>query len=229
VRVRDIETQTPWSAVIRLALQGRPAFRFKPGQAARLSGPSGRTTTLSIASSPDQAAREGTIEFLMGTRSGGALVPGPAGLDIGQTLSMEGPFGTFGLPEPLGHRRLLFIAGGTGIAPLRPMIHSALDRRHPPAITLLYSAQSSDGFAFVKEFKRISRAGRLHLLLTATRDARAGWRGRRGRIQTSWLRRLLRDGPTVCLVCGPAAFVESIAGELKRLGVPPALIRFEQG
>lgn len=225
-RVRDIVEATPWSAVVRLDL-GTSPFRFKAGQAARLGHPPGAAKAYSIASSPELERQAHAVEFLIGTKPGGSFGPHLAGLAVGAAVSLKGPSGVFGLPEPLRERRLLFIAGGTGIAPMRSMIHSVLSARNPPAITLLYSAQSRDGFAFVQEFRRLSRAGRLRLSLTATREPGATWKGRRGRIQAPWLRQLLRDGPTFCFVCGPPGFVKDVSAKLKRLGVPPTRIRQE--
>lgn len=224
--VRGIVRDTPWSALVRLDL-GTSRFRFRAGQAATLGRSSAAAKAYSIASSPDLERRKHEIEFLIGTKRGGRFGPQLAGLTVGSAVSLTGPFGTFVLPEPLRERRLLFIAGGTGIAPLRSMIYSALARRNPAAITLLYSAQSPDGFAFVQEFRRLSRAGRLCLRLTATRKAGRAWRGRRGRIQTSWLRQLLRAGPTLCFVCGQPAFVENVSGMLESLGLPSTWIKRE--
>lgn len=226
LRVRDIVRETPWSTVVRLDL-GASTFKFTAGQAARITHRSNVAGVYSIASSPDQARRTGTIEFLIGTGSARAAGPRLAGLAVGDAVLVTGPFGTFGLPRPLRQRRLLFIAGGTGIAPVRSMILAALAGRNPPATTLLYSAQSPDGFAFVREFSRLSRGGRLRLHLTATRTAGPTWRGRRGRIQRRWLRQLTGDGPTLCFVCGPPAFVEDVSEMLGSVGVPPALIKRE--
>jgi len=53
----------------------------------------------------------------------------------GTLVDVEGPLGTFTFPEPPGQPQLLFVAGGTGIAPLRAMIDHAI-RHHPPGCLL---------------------------------------------------------------------------------------------
>ena len=72
----------------------------------------------SIASAPDDVARSGYLELLIGL--GGDGTPGPhLRLRPGERVDIEGPVGRFTFPDaPLG-QRFLFIAGGTGISPLR--------------------------------------------------------------------------------------------------------------
>ena len=58
-------------------------------------------------------------------------------------------------------RPLLFIAGGTGIAPLRSMIRHALrDRACRAALELLYSARTPQDFAYLGELRALWRGGR---------------------------------------------------------------------
>lgn len=182
----------------------------------------------SIACSPERAAREGAVEFLIQTYARGRLGPHLSGIRAGSLVRLDGPFGTFGLPRRPGGRRLLFIAGGSGIAPLRSIIESALAQPDPPAITLAYSARSPDDFAFRREFVRLARTGLLRLRLTATRSWDTGWRGRRGRITQAWLKGLVAGSPAVCFVCGPPSFVDDVPAMLKTLGVAPSRIRREE-
>ena len=108
----------------------RPPLRA--GQAAALaSGRAASATPYSIASAPAETARHGALEFLVkvdGSNRFGAVVEG---LEPGTPLRVDGPAGNFTLPDLSGGAPLLFVAGGTGIAPLRSMIREALEaRRH---------------------------------------------------------------------------------------------------
>jgi CDP-4-dehydro-6-deoxyglucose reductase/3-phenylpropionate/trans-cinnamate dioxygenase ferredoxin reductase subunit/phenol hydroxylase P5 protein len=61
----------------------------------------------------------------------------------GPLVDMEGPIGTFTFPATIAQSRLLFVAGGTGIAPVRAMLDHAL-RVHPSSkISLLYSTREA--------------------------------------------------------------------------------------
>ena len=77
-------------------------------------------------------------------------------------------------------RRFLFIAGGTGIAPLRSMLWHALLAERDGHIGLIYSVRSPEEFAYMEEFQRLEDEGRIDFRHTVTRasgrrlDA-AGW------------------------------------------------------
>jgi ferredoxin-NADP reductase len=147
----------------------------------------------------------------------------------GTLVDIDGPHGTFVFPEPPEQHRLLFVAGGTGIAPLRSMLDHALRRHTDVRVSLLYSARRSDEFAFMEELRAHERAGRIELHPTITRDDIAvEWAGGRGRIGRSHFERALREPEaTLCFVCGPAPMVIESVATLRLLGVPDTQIRTE--
>ena len=69
-------------------------------------------------------------------------------------MDVDGPIGTFTLPQVPPDGWLLFVAGGTGIAPLRSMLDHCCGGTTGPRISLLYSARRADEFAFVDELQR---------------------------------------------------------------------------
>jgi len=143
-------------------------------------------------------------------------------------VSVEGPIGTFVFPAAPRERQFLFVAGGTGIAPLRSMIRHAFDVRQAGRLHLLYSARTPQDFAYLPELRRYARAGRLELAVTATRDTRRGWRGEQGRITSDRLARLIETPDTLCFVCGPASMVDDVPRMLVALGVARTRIRLEE-
>ena len=132
------------------------------------------------------------------------------------------------LPDAFAERRLFFLAGGSGISPLRAMIDRAL-RRHRAAVSVLYSARRADEFAFIAELRQHAAEGRLELHQTVTRDHTPEWPGGRGRIGRSHFTAVLHEpASTLCFVCGPAAMVNEAVSTLRELGVPAAAIRTER-
>lgn len=179
----------------------------------------------SIACSPERAGETHALELLIAMEGGSNDL---SWATTGALVDVEGPMGGFTFPAALTEARLLFVAGGTGIAPVRAMLDHAL-RRHPAKkISLLYSTRRSDEFAFIDELRAYERNGRLELHQTVTRDDGTSWDGKRGRVGRSHFEAVLHDPTgTLCFVCGPPSLVSESAATLKELGVPDALIRTE--
>jgi len=225
--VHDVVRETPRAVHLTLEEAGG-RLAFIAGQAAMV-GLADRADRkpYSIASAPEEVKRDGLLGFLVEVGPNGQAVPNLEGAAPGSLVAVEGPVGRFTLPQTVPGD-LLFIAGGTGIAPLRAMIASALARPAPPTITLLYSARTPADFAFMREARRLSRQGRIRLRATATREADPAWRGRRGRIRQAWIDALVKGRDPLCFVCGPEAFVIALMDMLRAAGVPARRIRRER-
>ena len=226
--VCSIRRATPSSRIVRLEL-GDSGFRFRAGQWARI-GPEGspELSPYSLASAPDDVARVGAIEFLVKTDSHERWGEGFPPLARGQRLAVRGPFGAFTFPEHPAERDFLFIAGGSGIAPLRSMVRHARAAGHGGSCRLLYSARTPDDFAYLAELRGMARRRELRLRLTATRGGDERWKGDRGRITPSQLSSLIDQPATLCFVCGPAAMVEDVPRMLGGLGIDGSRIRVEE-
>lgn len=226
VPIRDVLPATPRARVVRLDLQGL-AFPYTAGQALTIAthGVADRRP-YSIAGAPEDAARDGCLELLIGVDQTGA--PGPhLTLSTGTVVDIEGPIGRFTFSQTSGVSRALFVAGGTGIAPLRAMIRHAL-AIGVPDIGVVYSARTPDDFAYEPELRELSAAGRISLRLTVTREGGSHWSGPRGRIDARLLAEHVHDRETLCFVCGPRALVDDVPRALSTLGVSPDSIRVEE-
>jgi phenol hydroxylase P5 protein len=216
------EPETPTTRRIRLAVDGIP-FRYRAGQAASLASGSAEPTPYSIASAPHETAREGWLEFLVkvdGSSRFGAVVEA---LEPGAVISLGSPAGNFVLPEPSAALPLLFVAGGTGIAPMRSMIVEALHRGHHTRMALVYSARTPGEFAYLEELQQLAGEGRLAMTLTLTGEV-GDWAYARGRASTEHLSELVAPG-TMAFVCGPPAMVAELPVALVSLGLPRDHIR----
>ena len=202
------------------------AFEYLAGQAVRIAPHGGADRRpYSIACSPERAAEMRAIQLLI------AVEGGAEDLDWarrGALVDVDGPIGTFTFPASLDLPCVLFVAGGTGIAPVRAMLDHAL-RCHPSRnLSLLYSTRRSDEFAFVDELREHERRGRLELHQTVTRDESTSWGGRRGRIGRDHFEAVLHEpASTLCFVCGPPSLVSDSAATLQELGVPVGSIKTE--
>jgi ferredoxin-NADP reductase len=226
--IREAVPATPRAHILKLDLQGA-SFPYRAGQAAYLQ-PQGaqKRRPYSIASAPEETAQHGLVEFLVQTGSDGTVGLTPDLIRPGTPVEVEGPLGLFTFPEHPRERRFVFIAGGTGIAPLRSMLWHALLAERDGHVGLIYSVRSSDEFAYLGEFQRLEDSGRIEFRHTVTRTATEGWTGRLGRIDATCLEGWIEPGETLCFVCGPPALVGDIRPQLTQLGVRDDQIKIEQ-
>jgi NAD(P)H-flavin reductase len=224
--VREVRLATPRARIAWLDLNGQ-SFDYAAGQAVSIASHGHeKRRPYSIAAAPEDARRDECLELLIGLEADGT--PGAhLTLDRGRLIDVEGPLGTFTFPASPDERRFVFIAGGTGIAPLRSMMRHALLLPHRN-IGLFYSARTPDEFAEEKELRDLADAGAIELRQTVTRASDADWTGPRGRLNRDALEELVHDPATLCFVCGPPALVSEMPKILTDLGIPHSRIRVEQ-
>jgi NAD(P)H-flavin reductase len=227
VPIREVIEATPRARIVRLELGDR-AFDYDAGQAV-LIAPHGdpRRVPYSIASAPEDARRERMLELLVGadpteSPSSPSFVP-----IAGALVDVEGPVGAFTFPGRPDVRRFLFIAGGTGIAPLRAMLRHALVVPYD-SIGVFYSARTPDDFAYENELRALADRGRIDLRQTITRSTAADWTGVRGRLTRDTLGDLVHDTATLCFVCGPTSLVDEVPRLLEAMGIARTRIRIEE-
>lgn len=235
--VREVVFATPRARGISLEL-GDATFPFNAGQAVMvgLNG-SPLRKPYSIASAPWEVAKTGVMQLLIQIDDS-ALDPHLERATPGTRVDVDGPFGTFGLPPGDGMEPLLFVAGGTGIAPLRSMLMERLTHggRSPAfaeasarqAISVIYSARAAEEFAFRPELDALEKAGRIAAHFTVTRDDGGAWPGRRGRIDHGLIEKALPSPEARCLICGPPQMVADAKDWLEKIGVPAERILTEQ-
>ena len=218
VAVRHVANATPRTRIIGLDL-GDIAFPFAAGQAVMVGlHDSPLRKPYSIASAPWEFRKTGVLHLLAQVDETGALDPHLELAAPGTLIDLEGPFGTFGLPTSLADRPLLFVAGGTGIAPLRSILMERLLGPGGPVISVVYSARSPEQFAYRAELDAMAQARRINLVLTVSRGGE-GWDGRLGRIDEGMLKAAIPSLDACCLVCGPPQLVSDSCEVLLRMGV----------
>ena len=90
-------------------------------------------------------------------------------MQVGDRLSVEGPFGTFTLRESRTSD-LLFLGGGAGMAPMLGLLRSMAERGVDRKVTFYYGARTQRDLCFEEELAELAeRAARLHLRPGAVR------------------------------------------------------------
>jgi anaerobic sulfite reductase subunit B len=149
-----------------------------------------------------------------------ALAVAPAGAEVG----VRGPCGQGWRIDHLAGRDLVLLAGGGGLAILRPLLSRVLaERDRYGKVALLLGAREPADLIFTHEYGRWRAAG-AQLLVTVDRP-QPGWRGSVGLV-TSLLARARFAGPdTAAFLCGPEVMMRLAARELGRRGVPASRVQ----
>ncbi|OQY18758.1 MAG: hypothetical protein B6I36_06190 [Desulfobacteraceae bacterium 4572_35.1] len=187
-------------------------FSFKPGQFVMVSVPHQGEAPISLSSSASN-----TNTFSLTIRKTGRLTNCLHTLQAGNTIGVRGPYGQPFPLDQLKHKKLLFIAGGIGIAPLRPLLEYCYANADISEKTsLIYGCKSSDEFCFKHDIKRWQQA-KIDCQLTV--DKKAGnWEGHVGLV-TQHLDEQVIANHNIFLVCGPGIMIQSAIHRLDELGI----------
>lgn len=153
-------------------------------------------------------------------RAVGTVTQRICSLKKGAVLGVRGPFGGHWPVEEAAGNDVVIIAGGIGLAPLRPTIYYLLAHRgRYGRIVLLYGARTPADLLYKRELERWR--GRFDLEVEITVDtATADWRGNVGVVTT-----LIPSAPfdplnTVAMMCGPEVMMRFTLMEFQKRGVP---------
>jgi NAD(P)H-flavin reductase len=199
--------------------RGADAFSFRPGQFNMLYAFGAGEVPISMSGPPGQ-----TREIVHTIRSVGPVTQTLARLKAGDTVGVRGPFGT---PWPVNEaegRDVVMVAGGIGLAPIRPAIYHVLEHREKYGrVVLLIGARTPEDLLFLKEIE--AWRGRFDADVEVTVDrAPPSWRGTVGVVTGLIPRAHLDPHTTVAFLCGPEVMIKFAALELGRGGLPPQRI-----
>jgi NAD(P)H-flavin reductase len=140
-------------------------------------------------------------------------------LGVGDVIGVRGPYGAgWPLSDAQG-RDVVVIAGGLGLAPLRPLVHAVLARRKEFArVVLLYGARTPRDIPFKPDLRRWRFRSDLDVEMTVDR-AGGRWDGDIGVVTRLVARAPFDPGNTVAYVCGPEVMMRFAVRELERRGV----------
>ena len=185
------------------------------------------TRAYSIASPPRGDTR---FDLCLNRVPGGVMSNHLCDLQPGAKLDFTGPHGFFIVPPPIEHD-LVFIATGTGIAPVRGMIADLFARGLEPGceVWLLFGVRYPETILYRAEFERLAaERPNFHFVPTLSRPP-ADWPGARGYVQQQLRERFAgRQDFTAC-ICGLKAMVDEVRRILKaEFGFDRRLIKFEK-
>ncbi len=206
-----------WTLEIEPQAPANPAF--EPGQFNMLTAFGVGEVAISISGDPAE------LERLIHTiRVVGPVSRALVALGAGQPVGLRGPFGA-GWPttEMIG-RDVVIVAGGLGLAPLRPVLYRLLaERARYGRILLLYGARSPSDILFRRELETWRR--RLDIEIEVTVDhAAADWHGHVGVVTALVPRAAFDPLQAIALVCGPEIMMRFTIAALRDGGLADDVI-----
>ncbi|MCS6903682.1 MAG: FAD/NAD(P)-binding protein, partial [Candidatus Bipolaricaulota bacterium] len=192
--------------------EGSGVRAFAPGQFNMLYLFGVGEVPISISGDPAQP------EVLVHTvRAVGAVTKAICALKRGEVVGVRGPFGSgWPLTEAVEHD-VVIVAGGVGLAPLRPAIYHLLNHRSEYGrIALLYGARTPQDMLYKKELAEWR--GRFDIQVEVTVDAAKPdeWRGNVGVVTTLIPKASFDPFHTTALVCGPEVMMRFTMLELQK-------------
>ncbi len=227
-RVQAVEPLTHDIRRLGLAVHDDAPFEFKPGQYVdiRIPGDEDHHRSFSMANT---LASPGELEFMIKLYPGGrfsGLLADDA-IKTGDELHVTGPYGVFTL-RPTSPRRLLFIGGGAGMAPILSLLRSLQDTRSERQAVFYYGARTEDDLFQLEELRELERQLPAFTFVPALSEDSDGWTGESGLI-TDVVDRLEGDVTEVdAYICGPPPMVEAAIALLEAKGTPEAHIYFDK-
>jgi NAD(P)H-flavin reductase len=213
--VREIVSETPDTLTFAFELEdGRGAADFRPGQFNMLYVYGVGEVPISIASSRQERSVKHTI------RSVGTVTTLISRLKVGDVVGLRGPFGVSWPLEDAYGKELMIVAGGLGLAPLRPVIMEALASAHRfKGVKVLYGARTPKDLLYKYEQAGWNNREGTELLVTVDR-AEEGWSGNVGVVTTLFKQVEVLAEEAVAFVCGPEVMMKFTVQELLRRRVP---------
>lgn len=212
VAAKRQETHDTWTLELEAEHDQLPAFA--PGQFGMLLSPGVGEVPISISA---DLTRSGPLVHTI--RAVGPVTTTLCAAADGDVVGVRGPFGTAWPVDACEGADLLVVAGGIGLAPLRPVVYHALaNLDHYARLVVLYGARGPADLLYTDELDEWSRRERVEVATTV--DAAGGdWTGSVGVVTTLIGRAGFDPANTTAMVVGPEVMMRFTVQALREHGV----------
>jgi len=213
--VREVSKETPDTFTLRLEPESTAnSTAFQPGQFSMLWVFGVGELPISISGDPALHDR-----LVYTVRSVGQATHSLVNQRVGSGLGVRGPFGAGWPAEAAKGRDVIIVAGGIGLAPLRPLIYHVLqNRKDYGRLVILYGGRSPRDLLYRKELTKWARNHETQVLVTVDYGGLA-WRGHVGVVTTLFKYCRLQPGRSIAMVCGPEIMMRFVTRELETQGL----------
>ena len=212
VAARAQDTTDTWTLTLEPLVGGGPVIA--PGQFMMVYVFGVGEVPISVSGPP---LRAGPV--VLTVRAVGAVSRAICAADVGTVIGLRGPFGNEWPIARAAGTDVLVVAGGIGLAPLRPVVLWAVDHRDELGeVSLLYGARTPSDLLYTGQLDE----WRSTIAVDVTVDAAdVDWRGRVGVVPKLIDGARFRPEATTAFVCGPEIMMRFTVESLLERGVPP--------
>jgi NAD(P)H-flavin reductase len=191
-------------------------YSFQPGQFNMLSLWGIGEAPISISSSPGQT---GTFDHTI--RSVGDVTNSLLKMEPGQLIGIRGPYGTGWPVEKAKHHNVMIVAGGIGLAPIRPFImHIFENRKQFGSLEILYGVKTPSDLLFSDELEQWASQPDTHIHLSADKVPEGtSWAHQNGVVTTLFNQIQTPPQDAVMVICGPEIMMKFTAFSALGIGV----------
>jgi len=213
--LREVAKETPDTFTLKLAPEeGGNGSSFRPGQFSMLWVFGVGELPISISGNPAEHD-----QLVYTVRSVGQATNALVSQAVGSGVGVRGPFGTGWPVEAARGRDVIVVAGGIGLAPLRPVIYEVLHHRQDYGrLVVLYGARNPRDLLYRKELAAWARHRDTQVLVTVDYGGMS-WRGHVGVVTTLFKYARLKPTNSVAMVCGPEIIMPFVTRELVSHGL----------
>ena len=215
--------------IVLKTADGKRLALFRAGQYVSVSVPIGNTVTTrsySLCSSPEWAKR-GEYNITVKRDDAGFVSPYiQDNWKPGQAVTVSGPQGHL-YYEPLRDcKKVVALAGGSGITPFMGMAYAIRDGHEDFDLTIIFGSRTAEGIVYKKELDEVCAAcDKVHVVHVLSDEEREGYE--HGFITAELIKKYGGDGDFSIFMCGPQAMYNFLDGEIAKLGLRPKFVRRE--
>ncbi len=191
-------------------------FAYQPGQFVMVSVMGAGEVPISITSTPGAGNH---LEICV--RSVGHVSSALNSHRAGDAVWLRGPYGK---PFPInGHQDTLFICGGIGVVPLRPLINKMVNSRArsggQSGITVMYGSRNPAEVLFMDEVQAWQDKG-AEVILTVDTCQIESWKGCTGLVTEHFGKAKVDFKNCTAYICGPHIMIQAAMRDLSLMGMP---------
>ena len=208
---------------------GSPLALYRAGQYVSVSIPIGNTVTTrsySLCGSPEWAKRG---EYNITVKRDDAGFVSPYIQDnwaVGQKVTISGPQGNLYYEGLRDAKKVVALAGGSGITPFMGMAYALRDGLEDFDLTILFGSRTADGIVYKKELDEVCAAcSKVHVVHVLSDEEKEGYE--HGFITAELIKKYGGDGEYSIFMCGPQAMYNFLDTEIAKLGLRRKFVRRE--